>query len=43
MKEAFKIALSIAVIIGTLAFVAGVCYEIGSFWMWQALRYLWGA
>lgn len=42
MKEAFKIALSIAVIIGTLAFVAGVCYEVGSFWTWQALRWLWG-
>lgn len=26
-----------------LAFVAGVCYEIGSFWTWQALRWLWGA
>lgn len=42
MKEAFKIALSIAAIIGTLAFVAGVCYEVGSFWTWQALRWLWG-
>lgn len=34
--------ITLAVIIGTLAFVAGVCYEIGSFWTWQALRYLWG-
>ena len=35
--------ITLAVIIGTLAFVSGVCYEIGSFWTWQALRYLWGA
>ena len=34
--------ITLAVIIGTLAFVAGVCYEIGSFWTWQALRWLWG-
>ena len=36
------ILVALAVIVGVLAFVAGVCYEIGSFWTWQALRYLWG-
>lgn len=34
--------VALAVIVGVLAFVAGVCYESGSFWTWQALRWLWG-
>ena len=40
--EEMRGLITLAVIIGTLAFVAGVCYEIGSFWTWQALRWLWG-
>ena len=41
--EEMRGLITLAIIIGALAFVAGVCYEVGSFWTWQALRYLWGA
>ena len=34
--------LALAVIVGVLAMVAGVCYEFAAFWTWQACRVLWG-
>lgn len=42
IKQGFTECFRVLQPFGVLAFVAGVCYKFGSFWTWQALRWLWG-